>query len=101
MMDSSHIILDCSNCRAKLVDIFIKEPDAKKPDGEPFEWRAKALCCFCDDESFTRRFTGKFTYAGFSKEKDNGDDFDNYVKVTSVEKNLNEVLFKTAKGDRS
>jgi len=95
LVDGGHIILECSNCKAKLVDIWITKPDA------PFKWKAKANCCFCGDESFAKTFSGKFNYVGFSKEKDDGEDFDSYVKVIGIEKDFENIVFKTAKGDKS
>lgn len=101
LVDGGHLILACSNCDKKLIDIFITQPTA------PFKWRAKAKCWSCGDESFWKEFEGRFSPAGFGKETVDGQDFDNYTKMLTPqigspnpETDVADIIFPTAKGDK-
>jgi len=52
------ITFSCSNCDKKLVQVVVTEKD------DQVVWKAKARCCYCGDSSFTKTFTGHFSYKG-------------------------------------
>lgn len=63
LKDGGHVYLKCSSCRKELVDIWITRPD------EPFQWKFKAHCCYCGDESFAHEIKGGFHISGMAKPK--------------------------------
>ncbi len=53
MKDLEHIILECSSCDAKLVDVWIIEETEEVH-------QIKAVCMDCGDGSFYKEVKGKF-----------------------------------------
>lgn len=60
LVDGRHIHLHCSSCRKPLADLWVTRPDAEKPGGGTFQWKVRALCCYCGDSSFPAEFTGMY-----------------------------------------
>ena len=84
LTDGGHIYLRCSSCDKGLADIYITQPEAIDPKtGEVFEWKAKAKCCYCGDQSYAKEFKGKFHLAGFGKIK--VDDSSETIPETAVD----------------
>ncbi len=68
--DGGHVLLSCSSCNRKLVDVFVTNPHAKHPlTGEPFCWSLRATCCFCGDKSFPVEVKGLFHKGGWGEIK--------------------------------
>lgn len=68
LSDGGHLYLECSNCRAVLVDLWVTRPDV------PFEAKVRANCPWCEADhetahlggSFLRDIKGLFHFAGAS-----------------------------------
>lgn len=68
VQDGGHVYLSCSDCRAKLVDVWITRP------AEDIQSKLSATCPFCGDKSFSTEVTGGFHVGGFSSENEDGED---------------------------
>lgn len=70
LKDGGHVYPTCSNCRAKLMDIFITRPHEKDI------WKVRCNCPFCGDQSFITEVPGGFHYGGFAlaNPEDDSDD---------------------------
>jgi hypothetical protein len=91
--DGGHTILECSNCRIPLVDVFVIQPD------QDFDWKCKAKCCYCGDMSFEKNVHGLFRYSGAQKPSE-GEDTELVTQVTHLESEGQSVLFHTAPGTK-
>ena len=65
LVNGQKILLSCSNCCHPLVEIWITQPDARRPDGSAFRWKARATCWKCaergvEDGSYPVEFEGNF-----------------------------------------
>ena len=54
LTDGEHIILECSNCKAPLVDIWVTQPDLI------LKSKLRAECAHCGDKSFEKEVSGGF-----------------------------------------
>lgn len=105
LKDGGHVILSCSACGEKLVDIWITKKDAKDPrTGKPFRWKGKAKCWKCGDESFPVEWEGKFAVGSYGVDiVDPDPDAMNDSRVTSkvvrIEPADGMLVFHTKKGD--
>lgn len=54
LKDCGHIPLECSNCNKMLADIWVTYTN------KDFQWKVKAKCCYCGDESFEKEVVGVF-----------------------------------------
>ena len=72
LSDGPHIYLSCSNCRARLVDLWITVPEAN------ITWQVRAANCpFCDEDersrplggSYPTQVRGIFTPGGYGERK--------------------------------
>jgi DNA-directed RNA polymerase subunit RPC12/RpoP len=73
--DGGHIFLTCSNCKSKLVDIWVTSPQIKA------KFKYQANCPFCGDKSYIKEVEGGICYAGIYKQIDE----DNDKPITLVE----------------
>lgn len=55
------MIIECSSCLQKLAHVKIDEK-------ESIDWKIKANCPYCGDSSFTKEFSGVFSYCGIAEE---------------------------------
>lgn len=82
--DGEHIYLDCSACRAILVDVHFTQPNAIDPaTNKPFEWTFKANCPFCGDKAYPKKGYGVFHIGGYGLQKP--DDESEDIPSTSIE----------------
>ena len=82
--DGGHVYLDCSACRAILVDVHVTQPNAIDPStNKPFEWCIKANCPFCGDKAYPKRVQGAFHIGGYGLQKP--DDESEDIPSTSIE----------------
>ena len=58
-MDADHVYMECSNCRKKLADILITNPDLDQT------WQVEVNCPFCGDKSYRKTIKGSFAPAGY------------------------------------
>lgn len=102
--DDGHIILECSSCGEKLVDIWIVKKNQIDPrTNKVFKWKGKAQCWSCGDYSFPKEWVGKFVPGHYGVDKVNPDpDGMNDSKVTSIVTKIDTVdgmlVFRTKKG---
>lgn len=87
MEDGGHIYLECSNCRKKLADLWITNPefDAK--------WNVRANCPFCGDHSYNKEIHGMFAAAGYFINDSEGEDLSVYCST-----NLENIEMKEDEG---
>lgn len=71
LSDGGHVYLDCSNCRARLVDIWVTRPHLTN-----LVARFKARCPFCQDWSFEQEVVGGFVYGGYGRMREGDEDVD-------------------------
>jgi DNA-directed RNA polymerase subunit RPC12/RpoP len=83
VQDGPHHILSCSNCRKKLVDIWVTRPH------ENSQWNMYAKCCYCNDRSMYTKVNGGFTYYGIENQTD--------ILDVDIDETQNIVMFKTGK----
>lgn len=81
LVDGGHVILECSGCGSKLVDIWVIKPDAVRPDGQPFVWQGVAHCPYCGDKSFLKSWRGKFARHGYAVNKPGDEDFTKFTDI--------------------
>ena len=62
--DCGHVLFQCSNCRAYLVDVWV----TKKIEGGQ-TWRGKAKCPYCGDSSFVMEWQGLFAVGGIGSDE--------------------------------
>lgn len=93
LRDGGHTYINCSNCRAILLDVFVTRPH------EPDVWKVKATCPFCGDESFIHEIQGGFHAGGFGVIKpDNVDDDIPSTIVSDIE--IGDcIVYRTAKAN--
>lgn len=92
LKDGGHVLVECSNCRAILLDVWKTRPH------EAETWRLKASCPFCGEDSFPVEVQGGFHVGGYGEIK--GDDPDSdwpSTAVDSSEINGNTFLFRVVK----
>lgn len=75
LQDGGHNYLTCSNCKKKLVDLWVTNAGLDRS----FKYRAN--CPYCGDKSFEKTIKGGVAVAGIYKEIDE----DNDVALTLVE----------------
>jgi hypothetical protein len=75
LKDNGHVIIECSNCNAGLVDIWKTRPY------EPHSWKVKANCPFCGNSSFTKEIKGGFHQGGMALSKEDEPDEDSAVST--------------------
>ncbi len=77
---ANHVYITCSNCRALLLDLWVRDPAA------PQERRVRANCPFCGDSSFARKVKGIFSPGGFgTNKKDDTTDVTESTKIIDCE----------------
>lgn len=97
LIDGGHVILTCSNCGKKLVDLLIVRPNELKSDGAPFVWNCTAKCCYCADKSFVTEVKGIFRAAGIiDVNPDNDQNWKEITALTDIVTDGDNVLFETA-----
>lgn len=70
LKDGGHVLVECSNCRAILLDVWITRPHEKET------WKVRASCPFCGDESFPVTVKGGFHVGGYGQVKEDDPDSD-------------------------
>jgi hypothetical protein len=58
--DGGHVILECSACNAKLVDLWVTKPTLN------VETSFVAICCYCGDKSFATIVKGGVHIGGYA-----------------------------------
>jgi DNA-directed RNA polymerase subunit RPC12/RpoP len=89
MEDRGHIILECANCGAKLVNIWQTRSD------EPEKKTARAVCCYCGDSSYPQSLNaGRFHYIGIASDPE----MNHFLtQIDKVETENDNVIFYTIK----
>jgi hypothetical protein len=94
-----HVILQCSNCNEELVDLWISAPN-EKIGKDPVQWKVKATCCYCGDQSFVKDIVGGFKQHGIIAEDDkNLNHYRDVTKVVDIRYEGNTIIFQTMKGE--
>lgn len=96
--DGGSIILKCSNCDNKLVEVWRTRPNEKLGKNDVI-WKLRAICCYCGDKSYPIQFKGGFHYKGIGKviDKTRPEDEIDVTKVINAEPVGDEVVFYTEK----
>lgn len=85
--DGGHIYLECSNCRKKLADLWITNPELDT------NWNVRADCPFCGDHSYNKEVAGGFAAAGYFINDSEGEDISVYCST-----NLDDIQMDYDKG---
>lgn len=105
LKDGGHIILCCSACGERLVDVWLIKVDAKDPStGQPLKSKGKAKCWKCGDESFPAEWRGRWALGAFGEDVVNSDptganDSKITTKTVRIDTAGDMLIFSTMKGD--
>jgi hypothetical protein len=83
------ILLKCPSCQKKVAQL------TRAYESEQ-EWRIKAICPYCGDETFEKELKGMFSYAGYHEQKDE-EEVIKFTDLDDVEYDGNLITIKLKK----
>lgn len=79
MRDGGEVVLECSGCGERLIEVWITSPD------EGSEWKLRAHCPHCNDKSWPVTIRGGFNLAGLDNtELDNFDTNGDIIEIYTL-----------------
>ena len=89
------LVIKCSSCSKPLMSVMM-DPGAIDPaTKKPFQWKVRASCPYCGDESFVQTLHGRLFPVGWAlPNKDNCEDVYSKTFIDETELNNDEVHFK-------